>query len=173
MNKAFLSWFYDEYSRYVYKLVWEYCTCPQDAEELFQEVWVRLCEKPDQLQKLTKVQQMAYIATTIRNTSASISRKGALTISFDSDSIPLCIDNEVELLNEILDRRTSIEKFREVWVLVPPQARELLERKYFLNESDADIASALGIQANSVRMYLFRARKIALSVLSTYKNDLL
>lgn len=39
--------------------------------------------------------------------------------------------------------------------------RQLLENKYVLNMSDAEIASALGVKPSSVRMLLTRARSKA------------
>lgn len=72
---------------------------------------------------------------------------------------------EAELLNNIMDRKTQVEVFRKVWPSVPANAREILERKYILNESDAEIAEAMGIGKNSVRMALTRARKTALAAL--------
>lgn len=81
--------------------------------------------------------------------------------------------HEVELLNNIVDREMRIEIFREIWPCVPAGARELLERKYILNESDAEIADAMGIGKNSVRMALTRARKTAFSILEKKKSMLL
>lgn len=173
MSKTFLSWFYSEYSRYIYKLVWDHCSCAHDVEELFQEVWVRLCEKSEQLEKLTAVQQLAYISSTVRNTSASMARKMSGVSFCNLDSADMVAIDKTDILIDILDRRLSIKKFREIWPLVPPQTREILERKYFLLESDTEIATALGIKPGSVRMYLSRARKTALSILSAYQQDLI
>ena len=41
------------------------------------------------------------------------------------------------------------------------KTRQLLEDKYVLNMSDAEIASALGVKSSSVRMLLTRARSKA------------
>ena len=49
---------------------------------------------------------------------------------------------------------------REVY-LMAEKTRQLLEDKYVLNMSDAEIASALGVKPSSVRMLLTRARSKA------------
>lgn len=48
-----------------------------------------------------------------------------------------------------------------IWPQLDSRTRQLLEDKYFLNMSDAEIASALGVKPSSVRMPLTRARSKA------------
>ena len=48
-----------------------------------------------------------------------------------------------------------------VWPQLDSRTRQLLEDKYVLNMSDAEIASALGVKPSSVRMLLTRARSKA------------
>ena len=48
-----------------------------------------------------------------------------------------------------------------VWPQLDSRTRQLLEDKYVLNMSDAEIASALGVKSSSVRMLLTRARSKA------------
>lgn len=49
----------------------------------------------------------------------------------------------------------------QVWPQLDSRTRQLLEDKYVLNMSDAEIASALGVKSSSVRMLLTRARSKA------------
>lgn len=48
-----------------------------------------------------------------------------------------------------------------IWPQLDSRTRQLLEDKYVLNMSDAEIASALGVKPSSVRMLLTRARSKA------------
>ena len=48
-----------------------------------------------------------------------------------------------------------------IWPQLDSRTRQLLEDKYVLNMSDAEIASALGVKSSSVRMLLTRARSKA------------
>ena len=48
-----------------------------------------------------------------------------------------------------------------IWPQLDSRTRQLLEDKYILNMSDAEIASALGVKPSSVRMLLTRARSKA------------
>lgn len=164
----FLDSCYTNYSLYVYKLAWQYSGPKLEVDDLVQEVWIRLCTKADKLATQTPAQQLAYISTTIRNTAISLMRQQQMEVSLDA--VYGIGHNEADILNDILDRRISIQHFRQLWPKVPQPARELLERKYLLDESDVQIARAMGIGTNSVRMYLSRARKIALSVLGDHKD---
>ena len=159
---------YDEYSLYVYKRAWQYCSNAVHIDDLVQEVWMNICANPDRVFQLPKPQLMAYLSATVRNTACSLARSAPVELPLEDAS--RLTYNEADILNTILDRRLSVEAFRSVWPYVPEQARELLERKYFLEESDAEIAQALGIRSSSVRMYLSRARKTALSVLNEYRD---
>jgi len=168
-TQTFMLWFCEKYSSYLYKLAWKYCKDQYTVEDLVQSVWVKLCEKADVLQTLTQERQLAYIATALRNTAISISRVSGIEYTLEAaENIRY---NEQDMLTIMMDRKLRIERFRELWPQVPENARELLERKYFLMESDKEIAAAMGIRASSVRTYLTRARRAAYAILAEYKEE--
>ncbi len=168
---AFIHELYETYSRLIYKEAWKYFDSIYDVEDLVQEVWIKLCQKVDQLYGFSRAQIVSYITTSVKNNAISMMRKQHPECPLEyADNIAY---QEAELLNNIMDRKMRIEVFREIWPCVPAGARELLERKYILNESDAEIADAMGISKNSVRMALTRARKTALSVLGEKKSMLM
>lgn len=168
---VFIHELYETYSRLIYKEAWKYFDSIYDVEDLVQEVWIKLCQKVDQLYGFSKAQTLSYIITSVKNNAISMMRKQHPECPLEyADNIAY---HEVELLNNIVDREMRIEIFRQIWPCVPAGARELLERKYILNESDAEIADAMGIGKNSVRMALTRARKTAFSILEKKKSMLL
>lgn len=167
-QKRTVQQLYDEYRLYIYKHAWKYCSETVHIDDLVQEVWVNICANPDRVLQLPKPQLMAYLLATVKNTAYSLARNTPADLPLEAiDGLSY---NETDILNAILDRRLSINEFHRIWPCVPAQARELLERKYFLEESDSEIAQALGIRSSSVRMYLSRARKTALSVLDAYRD---
>ena len=48
---AFIHELYETYSRLIYKEAWKYFDSLYDVEDLVQEVWIKLCQKADQLYK--------------------------------------------------------------------------------------------------------------------------
>lgn len=158
--------FYGAYSQFVYQQAWKYTSNPSEVEDLVQDVWLKLYLKCELLYSYSEKQQLSYIAVTARNTAISNARRNHHTCSMDS--LTNLSWNSTELLDDLYDRQIRMETFRTAWPHVPAAARELLERKYILMESDDEIAQAMAISRNSVRMYLTRARKQAYNVLSQY-----
>lgn len=170
-HHAFVLLLYERYNRFVYSEARKYSDYHIEAADLTQEVWFRLCNKAEKLMAYPPEGQMSYMATTVRNTAISLMRK--TTDTFPLEVVYELSDDQAESLNDVLDRQFSQQHFLEVWPLVPQPARELLERKYLLGESDSEIAVTMQIKTKSVRMALTRARKTAFSALAQYKDLLL
>lgn len=96
-----------------------------------------------------------YIDSLMRKHKETLPLEFASNISYE----------ESDTILELIDRKITLDEFHRLWSNVPAVERELLERKYFLLETDAEIASTMGIQKNSVRMALSRARKKAFAFL--------
>lgn len=169
-ERAFMLWLVQRYSNFLYKLAWQYRSNRHDIDELLQTVWLRLCEKAGVLAPMSAERQLSYMATTLRNTAISLSRSNGVEWPLEmAENISY---NESDTLDVMLDRKLRLERFRKIWPQVPADTRELLERKYLMKETDKEIASALGIQTNSVRTYLSRARKIAYAILAKYHEEI-
>lgn len=167
----FCSWLYDKYSRFVYKEAWKYCTNIQDAEDLTQEIWEKMSTKYETLCHYSHEQLCAYLAVSVKNQAISAARKRKDEYSLEfAEKI---VYNEMDILDEHLDREYKKKSFYKYWRLVPQPAKELLERKYLLHETDSEIATAMNISVDSVRMALSRARKKAFSVLFQFRDSLL
>lgn len=168
----FLLWLYEQYSDYIYKLAWDLCSEPQEIDDLVQTVWEKLISKEHVLQQLGKPQQLNYISKTLKNTlREEVRRKKLLTCSLDT--VVGCSPGQIDLVDESIDKDIQSRQFQKVWPQVDEDIRELLERKYDLDETDEEIARSMGIKAASVRMYLSRARKAARKILSNHKSQLL
>lgn len=157
--EEFFVWFYETYNNFVFKEASKYFDNLSDIEDLTQEVWISISRRGEQLCRYSATQQLSYLAVVVKNKAISMLRK-------HHDTVPLefiydASSNEINWLVEQIDRRIAIEAFHRFWINIPVEEREILERKYFLLESDAEIASTMGIQKNSVRMALSRARKKA------------
>ena len=169
--EPFWDQFYTHYSRFLYYEALKYCSAEYEAEDLVQEVWLKLCTKESQLSSYNTKQQLAYLAISVRNTAISMARQISNECSLDF-AMEISID-EADILNEAFDHELRMELFQRLWPTVPAEVREILERKYILQESNRDIGATLHISANSVRMYLTRARKTAFLLLIEHRDNLL
>lgn len=167
----YLECLYERYHKFVYKLAWRECHRPSDIEDVVQSTWEAVCSKYDTIQKLSVPRQISYIEVTVRNIIRMDARKKKFDIC-SLDSIDGISYDGTVILENLLDRKILIDNFREIWLQVPPSVRELLERKYVLDQTDAEIAATMQIKPSSVRSYLSRARKAALAVLQEYDKHL-
>lgn len=171
-KQEFILWFYDQYRKYLYKQVWNLCYSKQDVDDIVQTVWEKLIAKEELLRTLAHGQRLNYISKAAENTIKEIARKERVSVC-SLDQIAQPIYDGTRYLEQTQDKRMRHECFRTVWAQVDVDTRELLERKYLLSETDEEIALAMNISRDSVRMYLSRARRKALSILSPAKEDIL
>ena len=171
-KQEFLEEFYNQYRNYLYKQVWEQCYDSQDVEDVVQTIWEKLITKEELLRVLVHRQRLNYISKTVENTIRERARNHkAIVYSIEQIAEP-AYDGSW-FLEQMQDNRIKYEHFKAAWAQVDVNTRELLERKYLLNETDEEIAISMNICKSSVRMYLSRARRKALLVLSSSKEKLL
>lgn len=168
----FLLQFYNQYRYYLYKQVWEQCYDAQSVEDIVQTVWEKLITKGELLRTLEHRQRLNYISKTVENTIREIARKQKVVVCSLEQIAEPAYDG-TRILEQMQDKWMKQEYFQATWALVDADTRELLERKYWLDETDEQIASAMNISKDSVRMYLSRARRKALFILDCYKENIL
>lgn len=171
-KQEFLLRFYNQYHKYLYKQVWELCYSKQDVDDIVQTVWEKLIPKEELLRSLAHGQRLTYISKPAENTIKEIARKQKISVCSLEQVAEFTYDG-TQFLEQQQDQHMRHACFQAAWALVDENSRELLERKYWLNETDEEIALAMNISRASVRMYLSRARKRALSVLAPSKEDIL
>ena len=74
-----------------------------------------------------------------------------------------------------LDERIMLAEQKEclmqIWSSLPEEDRLLLEGKYILGYTDAELADMLGCKKSSVRMKLTRARRRAFQLMTEEEGD--
>ncbi|MFQ7402031.1 MAG: RNA polymerase sigma factor, partial [Neglectibacter sp.] len=74
-----------------------------------------------------------------------------------------------------LDERIMLaeqkERLMQIWSSLPEEDRLLLEGKYILGYTDAELADMLGCKKSSVRMKLTRARRRAFQLMTEEEGD--
>jgi len=168
----FIDWLYEQYSNFLYALAHKYCADPQQIDDIVQSVWERLIINQDTLRGKSRQQQLCYISAAVKNMTRYNARKNRVVICSLEDVV-LPDSGGIENIEESIDRKTRSEAFQALWRDVDENTREILDRKYAQNESDAAIAQSLGISANSVRTYLSRAKRSAREHLEGHIDKLL
>lgn len=155
-DSTYVQMFYKAYHKLLYREVRN----SEDVDDIVQDSVVKLIENLGTVRSLSPGRQVSYAVTAARNLAINllIHQK---RITFES------LDNLEPYVKDSNDLETQVEHLEEfrlfhtVWKQMPVEIRLLLERKYILRQTDAEIAAGLGIRPESVRMRLTRAKRIA------------
>lgn len=168
-DREFMASLYLRYNRLMYDKIIKITKRPHDAEDVLQNVLVKLIDKIELLRSRGHAQVVNYIIATCKTTA----------LDFVNRSLP---KNEVSLeeYEELPDtdsgfddhavelhliKGEEVEALRQVLPRLDTRTRCLLEGYYFLDKPMSELGRELGIKPDSVRMSLARARRKAFELL--------
>ena len=173
-EREFMARLYEENEGLFFATALKYVSTHYDAEEIVQDSLVKLIKKVSTLQRLERCTLVAYVVYTVRNTAINRLRKQSKErdrrVNFDE------LDQEYSLpltLDELLILAENHRELVALWRELPEVDRLLLDGKYFLELSDAELARQVGCKANSVRMKLTRARRTAMKAIADKEVELI
>lgn len=149
----------------VYNLALSILKKREDAEDVTQEVYLRLWRSAAELEIESSLK--VYILRTARNLSLDLIRKNSKRN--DADTVVLSADGEFEIEIEDTDassrpdvaylKKLDAEAVRESINELPPSAREIIILRDVEGLSYTEIAKMLGIAEGTLKSKLFRARE--------------
>lgn len=159
-SREFMIWLYESSVDRMLREARKYFSRQEDIEDIVSESVVKLVDKVDLLQKLDRSKLLPYAVTTVRHMSLHALQHETYfqMLSFDVLESYLSTPGN-NSSDEMLLREQRNARLREIFVTLPVEDRLLLEEKYILLWTDAEIAKTLNIQPNSVRMRLTRAKR--------------
>ena len=157
-SRDFIVRLYHNCKAQMYREAKRYLGCEADAEDAVSEAVVKLVDKLELLRSLEERKRLPYAITPVRHSALRILERRNQTVLTEFDELALSLpagdDPEARILKEQRNRR-----LQELLVTLPLQERLLLEKKYILLWSDAEIAELLEVKPASVRMSLTRAKR--------------
>lgn len=141
--------------RHLFWTAWRLTGNSQDAEDLVQEVFLKLWTKRDALSNIENDE--AYLTTFVTNLYRDQHRRKHLTIA-DSPAETLAVADESNLAKSIEERDETEQVVRLIGQL-PQQQRRVLTLHAVDNLSPKEIESQTGLTAVNIRSLLSRARK--------------
>ena len=138
----------------------KYFSRTEDVEDIVSDAVVKLVDKVDLLQELDEHKRIPYAVTTVRHLALHALQHESYfqMVSFDALEVYLSTPSgdatEAKILGEQRNKRLY-----EILSSLPVDDRLLLEEKYILHWSDAEIAKTLSIRPDSVRMRITRAKR--------------
>lgn len=173
-EREFMARLYEKNEGLFFATALKYVSTHYDAEEIVQDSLEKLIKKVTTLQRLERCTLVAYIVYTVRNTAINHLRKQSKErdrrVNFDE------LDQEFSLpltLDELLILAENRRELATLWCGLPEIDRLLLDGKYFLELSDAELAQQVGCKTNSVRMKLTRARRTAMKAIADKEVELI
>lgn len=152
--------FFLKHKMLLYNEAWKYLSLQEDVEDIVYEALTRIIANIDTFRTLVPLQRIQYGKVIVRNLSfVHLKRSAYFTmVPFEEVDVYLPIA-EHELPDNLVAQKIFREKIRVVWAQMPTEERLLLEQKYILEWTDKELSSRLGIQPQSVRMRLTRAKR--------------
>ena len=136
----------DRYARYVYAIAARvYRLTPEDAEDVFQEVFARVFERLDTLRDGDALRP--WIAQTARNCAVDALRRSGREIPVEE--VPEDVDDGLDRLDEALTVHAALER-------LAPECREILDRFFRQDESYRTISADLDLPSGTVASRIAR-----------------
>ena len=166
---TFMTQLYEEYEPLLFKTALRFAPTRYDAEEIVQDSLERLIKKISTIRAMERCILAAYSVSTVRNTSIDFLRKESRRKARQENYYDTTWAAEMQSqlsLEELLLLAENRQQLVSAWTELPVLDRTLLEGKYFLCLSDAELAKQIGCKVSSIRMKLTRARRNALKIIT-------
>lgn len=155
-DEAAFAEMYEAYRHYLFLFVLKYVKSGELANDLMQEVFIRIWEHRKEIAALDSFQ--AYILTAARNHTLNFLKRASRETAAKAEIIrnykPLQCNADDQLLSN--QYRKFIE---EVLQLLPPQTRTVFQLCREEEKSYDEVAACLGISRNAVKKHIVRSHK--------------
>lgn len=156
-DRILISGYTERYSAELSRLCLSLCGNHADADDLFQETWLKVYENIDRYNEEKAFDKWIYTicVNTFRDMCRSAFRKKAVSFS-DSDEKQRFLDgipDRESLGDELLDVVDVIRR-------MSPKYREVLALRFFKDYSEEQTAEILGVPLGTVKSRISRAREI-------------
>lgn len=140
----------DQFRDKVYRLIFSIVREAAPAEELTQDVFLKLWQILDRYDGRASVGTWVY--TIARNTGLTWLRRESYRRTLPLDGACEPVDPTTTAAGRDRDLQACIRR-------LPLEQRQVLELYYFQDCSVEDVAASLGMASGTVKSYLFRARR--------------
>ena len=146
---------YQHYNRKIYYYILSLVKSPQLAEDLVQEVFLKIWEGRDQVQGLRSFD--AWLFTIARNHTINVLRSAARSKTVIGEILKHAAPAGFD--DEILDR--DYERFiQKILRSLPPRTREIYRKCKEMGRTYEEVAHELGISGNAVKRHMINSIKV-------------
>ena len=173
-DRDYMEWLFREHYRLMMATAWRFVRQSYDADEIVSESLMALYRKIDKIRHMKQNSLRLYIISTVRNTSLNYLKKHQRMNSqffHVSDMVIGQLPSEENLEKKIV-LSEELDQVRIAIRQLPERERMAVQLKLEMNLTDAEISEIMGINADSVRRYVYRGKEhIRLMVYQEEKSD--
>ena len=151
MQREYIEKVISKYSDMVYRIALTRCSTIENAEDVFQEVFIAIVKNFDLLKSLSEEKIKAWICLVTKNKSLNINKKEAHSVPTDSG----WFEERPGALGELANYIFLVDEINNL----PEMYRNVLQWHYIWGFSEKDIAKQLNITPENARQRVSRARK--------------
>lgn len=155
----------------MYRLALRITLNSQEAEDVVQDIIIKLWQKRDSLADVENLE--AYALRMVRNLALDRQR---MKIN-QSETLDLIDDNHTDTLtstqlsaHDMIEREERMESIREIMKLLPEKQRVAMQLRDFEGQSYKEIANIMNITEDQVKVNIFRARQAIKNRLTSFNN---
>lgn len=148
----------NRYQNYVFTLTLRMVKSREDAEEVAQDVFIKAYKYLADFKGASKFSTWLY--TIVNNTSISFLRKKKLNIqSLDNEQVFEIADNQDSGMRaNMIEQKSKLAMVNEAIGLLNPDDAQIITLFYKAEQSLEETAQILGIEVNTAKVRLHRAR---------------
>lgn len=149
-EEAFLL-LYNHYHRAVFAFVVKYVNSKPLAEDLVQEVFIKIWERKDKLQHVQSLR--AYLFATARNHTLNGLKKAFKSEVAMGEVINAFVESRNETEEHLLDKE-YVDFLQKVLASLPERSREIFRLCREQSKSYEEVAEIMGISRNAVKNHM-------------------
>ncbi|HZG78387.1 MAG TPA: sigma-70 family RNA polymerase sigma factor [Paenibacillus sp.] len=154
-----------EIETHVYRTAYYILNNEQDAMDAAQEALIRIYTKIDSYEE--KAQFKTWVQRIVTNICIDKFRRAKASVSIEEHDMVFPTDNNVE---EEVMASYAAKDIREAINQLPEHHRTVVVLRYLQDFSYTEISDSLGLPLNTVKSYLFRARRQLQTLLKEYQK---
>jgi len=164
-EKELFGEFVLKHQDFIFNVVSKYVRFEEEARDLTQDVFLKAYENIEKFRGESKVSSWLYRIA--YNLSMNWSERKAGRETQLDDSFAENIPEQPSLADELYDRQLVLARIGEILEEIPPKYKAVINLYYFEDKSYQEIAGALNIPINTVKIQLLRAKDLIRKKLDT------
>jgi RNA polymerase sigma-70 factor (ECF subfamily) len=161
----------ERYQNYVFTLVLRFTDSREDAEEISQDIFVKAYRSLADFRGDSKFSTWLY--SIVRTTCITFLRKKRLaTVSLDNEKTSVQLENrESGYSANLIEQKSRKSMVNEAIKMLGPDDSQVLTLFYKAEQSLEEIGTILGMETNTVKVKLHRARQRLKDKMEKYFNQ--